>query len=326
MIRVCGSLILLLTLQGALAGRWISMAGKFEGDIALTPEQERQLNSSERQAVDAGYRWTDGIVPYKIDTSDDSYYSDAQIAMIHEAIADYSAYTCIEFKEREDEDDYLFIYRGTGCWSYVGSIGGIQELSLKAGCFSKATIIHEFMHALGFYHEQSRYDRDEYVTVNWDNIIDGYDNNFNAYTSSQVDLLDIPYNLQSVMHYDEYDFSTDWGVLKTIEAIDGTSPLGNEEGFTQLDIDKVNTYYECATTTEATTSEATTSEVTTSEATTSEATTSEATTSEATTSAVTTEEACEDLWNATKCTRLLTKGRCTRTMVMSNCAATCGVC
>ena len=63
------------------------------------------------------------------------------------------------------------------CYSYIGRIGGPQTLSLDAGCFRctdtgclAGTPIHEFYHALGFYHEQSRTDRDDYVTINWSNI------------------------------------------------------------------------------------------------------------------------------------------------------------
>lgn len=37
-------------------------------------------------------------------------------------------------------------------------------------CLRVGVISHEFMHALGFVHEQSRFDRDKYVTIMWPNI------------------------------------------------------------------------------------------------------------------------------------------------------------
>lgn len=57
------------------------------------------------------------------------------------------------------------------CWSYLGARGGRQTVSLQnPDCLRLGVITHEFMHALGFVHEQSRYDRDKYVTIMWPNI------------------------------------------------------------------------------------------------------------------------------------------------------------
>ena len=61
------------------------------------------------------------------------------------------------------------------CWSYIGRVfEGKQQLSIGQGCESDGIIIHELMHALGFYHEQSRSDRDDFVVIMWENIKAGY--------------------------------------------------------------------------------------------------------------------------------------------------------
>lgn len=61
----------------------------------------------------------------------------------------------------------------TRCWSFVGRqsdrVDG-QELSLGPLCWEKATVSHEVMHSLGFFHEHSRYDRDKYIDINLDNV------------------------------------------------------------------------------------------------------------------------------------------------------------
>ena len=37
-------------------------------------------------------------------------------------------------------------------------------------CRKKAVIMHELMHALGFHHEMTRPDRDQYVKIIWQKI------------------------------------------------------------------------------------------------------------------------------------------------------------
>ena len=54
---------------------------------------------------------------------------------------------------------------------------------------------------------QSAYDRDEYVTIEWDNITPGLENNFEKYSSSEVTHFNTTYDYYSVMHYDAYAFS-----------------------------------------------------------------------------------------------------------------------
>lgn len=54
---------------------------------------------------------------------------------------------------------------------------------------------------------QSAYDRDEYVTIHWENLKQGTEHNFDKYTNLQVTHFNTTYDYYSVMHYEAYAFS-----------------------------------------------------------------------------------------------------------------------
>ena len=66
--------------------------------------------------------------------------------------------------------EYFFSY---SCSSWIGHVQDTQDITLGNGCNNRGTIAHEIMHLLGFYHEHTRLDRDQYITVYDQNILDG---------------------------------------------------------------------------------------------------------------------------------------------------------
>ena len=68
--------------------------------------------------------------------------------------------------------ELLYIYR------YFCAQVGVQLVSLGAGCVQHGVVLHELLHTLGLWHEQSRLDRDQYVRILWENIRTGKEDNF----------------------------------------------------------------------------------------------------------------------------------------------------
>merc|ERR1712110_518225 len=143
--------------------------------------------------------------------------------------------------------------KGRGCSSYVGRIRGSQDVSLSSvdNCVHTGVIIHEFMHALGFHHEQSRTDRDQYVTIHWENIIDDdrIKSNFEKKDQDRIDHLGAQYDTCSVMHYFPTIFAKEWGLKTITKKNSGGCRLGqtqSEGRFSETDIKKLNTLYKCA--------------------------------------------------------------------------------
>uniref|UniRef100_A0A3B1JU05 Metalloendopeptidase n=1 Tax=Astyanax mexicanus TaxID=7994 RepID=A0A3B1JU05_ASTMX len=145
--------------------------------------------------------------------------------------------TCIRFVDRSTEIDYLSIENRDG-----GRTGGKQVVSLSTrGCVYHGIVQHELNHALGFYHEHTRSDRDSYVTINWQNIDPTMQYNFNKENTNN---LNTPYDYSSVMHYGKTAFTING--LNTITPIpDASVQIGQRVDLSVIDIQRINTLYNC---------------------------------------------------------------------------------
>ncbi len=216
-----------------------------EGDIYIGDLDEVTL-ADEEQNTTGGisaygvvinsdtYRWSNGVVPYVMSTD----FSSTEESLILEAMNTIENYSGIRFVERSNQSNYVNIIYGEGCYSQVGMRGGSQELSLGQGCFGRQPT-HELLHAVGFWHEQSRSDRDSYVDIHWENIESGKEHNFDIHTSDGEDVGS--YDLKSIMHYKNYAFSSNAEMTISNKA-DPNSSIGGDQ-MTDTDIETLQHMY-----------------------------------------------------------------------------------
>uniref|UniRef100_F6R0W3 Metalloendopeptidase n=1 Tax=Ciona intestinalis TaxID=7719 RepID=F6R0W3_CIOIN len=185
------------------------------------------------------------VVPYAVSRGIGS----SGRAAIAAAVRDFDANTCIRLRPstRYSGRPYLYMYPGGGCSSPVGRQSSRQQdVSLASGCWQKGTVIHEILHSLGFWHEQSRPDRDSHVRINTANIFRGMAYNFNKMSNRQINSRNSPYDIGSVMHYNSYAFSSNR--RPTITDLQGRPITTQRNGFSRQDLIQLNAMYGCTTT------------------------------------------------------------------------------
>merc|ERR1712062_59988 len=168
--------------------------------------------------------------------------------MVRDATA-HQGNPCITFVQRTTQTDYVEVVSGSGCSSYVGRIGGRQRLTMHPNC-GVGNGAHEFLHALGFLHEQSRADRDNYVTVNFQNIQPGREGNF-AKRTSLFTYENTPYDFGSLMHYSRRAFSKNG--QDTITPLQPGVTIGQRSSLSTYDINAIRSLYGCSGVQEITT-------------------------------------------------------------------------
>ena len=155
---------------------------------------------------------------------------------------------CITFKQQTNEKNYLRILNGVKCDSSIGKLKDekSQIVNLDArNCMNQATIAHELVHALGFDHEHNRPDRDDWIEINFDNVIDGEFNiDFKILNQTQFKDLGTPYDYESIMHY-HYSAHAKNNSLVTIRAIKTPFGIGINQNLSELDVQEIRTLYNC---------------------------------------------------------------------------------
>ncbi|XP_055349103.1 hatching enzyme 1.2-like [Paramacrobiotus metropolitanus] len=224
----------------------------FEGDIAgvIQPgdtitDLHMKLNSKSKAGTLQYARWWGAYVYYEID----DIFTEEEREIIMGAFKEFEKTDVVRFYPRSSQEDYIKIFKGSGCWSYVGMLRGMQQVSIGPGCAYHGIVVHELNHAIGFWHEQSRPDRDDYVDLNLDNVHEGLRYNFDKYEASLVTTSNTGYDFASIMHYDQYAFAMDYDMW-TIRPKPQYShyEIGQRYYLTPTDIIEINSLYKlCAT-------------------------------------------------------------------------------
>ncbi|CAG9783247.1 unnamed protein product [Diatraea saccharalis] len=231
-----------------------SSSGKYQGDIYLDDDLIEEMVddfSLGRMAYTrANTRWPSAVAVYEFGPGE---FNLDQQRFILNVMNGLSERTCVRFRVRNANDRNFVRITGrpTGCYASVGynANRGIHTLNVARntpgfGCLNFVVISHEWYHALGFWHMQSTYNRDNYVRIHWENIQQGMAHNFDKVDSRFVSNLGLPYEYGSSMHYGTHFFSSNGRpTLSTTRPYNGV--LGQTSVITGFDLWRLARHYNC---------------------------------------------------------------------------------
>jgi len=207
--------------------------GLIEGDILVKKVGDKNNKAVSRRLKCK--RWKGGVIPFEIDESIPNQ------KRILDAISHYHELTNIKLIPRTTENDFVYFKNNgsDGCSSFVGRQGGRQVINVPDWC-GKGSLVHEIMHALGFYHEQSRPGRRKFIKVKWSNI------KFSAWFNFFLHPFAKGYgtfDFDSLMLYPSYNSFAKDPNLPTMTKRDGSTFSAQRSGLSSGDLSALNDFY-----------------------------------------------------------------------------------
>lgn len=147
--------------------------------------------------------WPGGIIPYDI----------SKLTLAQQATARLGMKRWIEtganitFVPRTTEKAYVYFTGKMDAGNNTSETGYHEgkrvDVNITAFWWQQGEwmIVHELGHVLGFFHEQQRWDRDQYVRIHYENIKPGRADDYDWIPRTNWLVSSLPYDYRSIMHY-----------------------------------------------------------------------------------------------------------------------------
>ncbi|XP_053737364.1 meprin A subunit beta-like [Synchiropus splendidus] len=162
------------------------------------------------------------------------------------ALDQFRLKSCIDFTVRETQDYFIHVqHQDRQCSSSVGqqNLENGQIISFSRHCSSINTVEEHFFRTLGFYPEHVRPDRDDFITIVYENIREGKSEMFNIV--NDISTQGFPYDYRSVTHFGSHEFSKVFAPTIRTKDPKYQDVIGQSEEMSPGDAKKLNLRYKC---------------------------------------------------------------------------------